>query len=306
MRPPSQIMSSAPRVAPKRSTFPRRRLVVAVSLFAVVASMGTLTARTFLTPAEVPPAQTGTLLVNSNPVGAAVMIDGHPRGMTPLTLAMLPGEHQVELIGEHGRRTAPVFVLADGYVVQFVELPKAGGTEAATLSGEAGVPAAPAAERVTPVAVRETAAAAAPAVEPAPTSGWISVAAPIDLRVYVNRKLLGSSRSGRLVAPLGRHDVEIVNESLGYKVTRSVTVSAGKVAAIAVDVPNGSLSVNALPWAEVSIDGERVGETPIGNVALTIGSHEVVFRHPELGEQRHKVVVTASAPARLSVDMRKK
>jgi hypothetical protein len=286
---------------------------VAVSLFAVVASMGTLTARSYLTPAEVPPAQTGTLLVNSNPVGASVMIDGHPRGTTPLTLAMLPGEHQVELIGEYGRRTAPVFVLADGYVVQFVELPKPGGTEAATVAGDppaaapapAPAPAAPA-ERTSPVAALEAPAAVAPVAGPAPTSGWISVAAPIDLRVYLNRKLLGSSRTGRLVAPVGRHDLEVVNESLGYRVTRSVTVSPGKVSSVAVDVPNGSLSVNALPWAEVSIDGERIGETPIGNVALTIGAHEVVFRHPELGEQRHKVVVTANAPARLSVDLRKK
>jgi hypothetical protein len=97
-----------------------------------------------------------------------------------------------------------------------------------------------------------------------------------------------------------------VNDALGYRVTRTVTVTPGKVAPIALDLPKGSLSVNALPWAEVTIDGERVGETPIGNVALTIGSHDVVFRHPELGEQRHKVVVTAAAPARLSVDLRKK
>ena len=314
MRPSSQMSSFAPRVAPKRPAFPRRRLVVAVSLFAVVASMGTLTARSYLTPAEVPPAETGTLLVNSNPVGASVMIDGRPRGKTPLTLAMLPGEHQVELVGEYGRRTAPVFVLADGYVVQFIELPKAGGMEAASLTSEvppaaapasAPAPAAPPAGERSSAAV-ETPAAVAPVAEPAAASGWISVAAPIDLRVYLNRKLLGSSRTARLAAPVGRHDLEIVNESLGYRVTRSVTVSAGKVSSVAVDVPNGSLSVNALPWAEVSIDGERIGETPIGNVALTIGAHEVVFRHPELGEQRHKIVVTAGAPARLSVDLRKK
>jgi hypothetical protein len=39
---------------------------------------------------------------------------------------------------------------------------------------------------------------------------------------------------------------------------------------------------------------------------LTLGSHDVVFRHPELGEQRHTAVVTLNAPARLSVDLRKK
>ncbi len=269
--------------------------------------MGTLTARSYMTPAEVPPAETGTLLVNSNPVGASVIIDGHPRGKTPLSLAVLPGEHQLELIGEHGRRSAPVYVLADGYVVQFVELPKGEGTEVAGVPGEpSAISAAPAAAEKMPVVAPVTMPAPAATVgDAAPASGWISVAAPIDVRVFRNRKLLGTNGT-RLTLPAGRHELELVNESLGYRATRTVTVSSGKVAPIALDVPKGSLSVNALPWAEVSIDGERMGETPMGNVALTIGSHDVVFRHPELGEQRHKVIVTATAAARLSVDLRKK
>jgi len=44
----------------------------------------------------------------------------------------------------------------------------------------------------------------------------------------------------------------------------------------------------------------------VGNTSVPIGTHEVVFRHPQLGEQRFTATVTATAPARLSVDMRKK
>ena len=57
---------------------------------------------------------------------------------------------------------------------------------------------------------------------------------------------------------------------------------------------------------QVLIDGEKVGETPIGNVQLAIGPHEVTFRHPELGEQRTTVTVTLNAPARVSADLRRK
>jgi hypothetical protein len=38
---------------------------------------------------------------------------------------------------------------------------------------------------------------------------------------------------------------------------------------------------------------------------VPIGPHEIVFRHPELGELRNAVSVTTSAPASVSVDMRK-
>jgi len=85
-----------------------------------------------------------------------------------------------------------------------------------------------------------------------------------------------------------------------------VNVTPGQVSALRLDWPNGAMAINALPWAEVFIDGERIGETPIGNVPVPIGTHEVVFRHPELGEQTVRATVTVGAPARLSVDLRKR
>jgi hypothetical protein len=284
---------------------PRRRLILGAALLAVVASMGTLTAGTYLIAPEAPRPNTGTLLVNTSPAGAAVTIDGRWRGTAPLVLALLPGEHLVEVAGETGQRSVPVYVFANGHVGQLIELPQPSsaeqpdaGSDRATVAPAAPTdPASPAPARPANAPVTPPAAAA---------SGWISVAAPADVQVYLRRQLLGSSLTSRIAAPVGRHEIQIVNEALGYDVTRTVAVAAGKVSRITLDWPRGSLAINALPWAEVSIDGERIGETPIGNVELPIGPHEVVFTHPELGEARHLVTVTATAPARLSVDLRKK
>ena len=138
-----------------------------------------------------------------------------------------------------------------------------------------------------------------------PVSGWISVAAPAEVQVYEDTRLLGTSQSDRIMVSAGRHEFTIVNEALGYRATRSVTVSPGKVSAIRLEWPKGSMALNAQPWADVWVDGESKGETPIGNIAVPIGTHEVVFRHPELGEQVVRATVTATAPARVSVDMRK-
>jgi hypothetical protein len=85
-----------------------------------------------------------------------------------------------------------------------------------------------------------------------------------------------------------------------------VTVAPGKAAVIRLDWPKGSLAINAEPWAAVWVDGESVGETPIGNISVPIGMHDVTFRHPQLGQQVVRATVTASAPARVSVDMNKK
>jgi hypothetical protein len=86
---------------------------------------------------------------------------------------------------------------------------------------------------------------------------------------------------------------------------RVIDVKPGKGATIRVEMPSAPLSINALPWAEAWIDGVRVGTTPIGNHLVPVGTHEVVFRHPELGERRQTVTVSLKVPARAAVDMRK-
>ena len=144
------------------------------------------------------------------------------------------------------------------------------------------------------------------AADGAPVSGWLSVAAPVDVQILENKRLLGTSQSDRIMVSAGRHEIEIVNEVLGYRSVKVVQVPAGKVTPIKVEWPKGTVAVNAVPWAEVWIDGDRIGETPIGNLSLPIGPHEIVFRHPELGELHHAVTVTLNTPARVSVDLRKK
>ena len=96
-----------------------------------------------------------------------------------------------------------------------------------------------------------------------------------------------------------------MNDSSGFSERRTIQIVAGGNASIKVELPNAPLSLNAIPWAEVWVDGKRVGETPIGNHLVRVGPHDIVFRHPELGEQRQTVMVTMKTPARVSVNMRK-
>jgi hypothetical protein len=83
--------------------------------------------------------------------------------------------------------------------------------------------------------------------------------------------------------PAGNHTLEFVNDAVEYRVSRKTSIVAGNTARIAVEVPQGTLSINAQPWADVWLDGRSLGATPIGNISTTIGTHEVVFRHPRLG-----------------------
>jgi hypothetical protein len=312
---------------------------------AVLAIIAITTGVTFLggkpTPAVTTPASGGTLEIGTNPDGVAVFIDGTDRGKTPLTVSLNAGAHVVELVTETDRRKVPVTMKPGAHVSHFIEMPKTpagvgdlqvrtdpskatvsvdgrvvgrtpvtvrgltAGTHRVVLENESGsfsddvvIEAGATASLVVPMTKQPAAGAILP--------GWIAVSAPADLQVFEGGRLVGSSRSDRIMVAAGRHDLEMVNEALGYRSTRTVDVVPGQVATVRPDWPKGSMAVNALPWAEVSIDGERVGETPIGSVQVPIGTHEIVFRHPELGERRTTATVTTGAATRVSMDMRAK
>jgi hypothetical protein len=131
------------------------------------------------------------------------------------------------------------------------------------------------------------------------------VSAPVPLQIVQGSDLIGTSQTAKIMLPAGRHDLQLTNDALGISERRTVQVSGGATATIRVEVPSAPLSINALPWAQAWVDGKLVGETPIGNHKVSVGTHEVVFRHPEFGERRQTVTVSLKGPARVSVDMRK-
>lgn len=281
----------------------------------------------------------GTLVVQTNPTGATVDVDGQPRGATPLSLSLSPGRHTLKLANEGNVRSMPITITAGSQVSQLIELPRA-----ASLLGELQVRTDPAGAQVTvdghpygrsPLTVEglspgvhsvllenelgsmtqevkieagTTASLVVPLNAPknAPVSGWISVSAPVALQIFEDSRLLGSSQSDRIMVSVGRHDLVLVNEAVGFSQSQVVQVTPGRVTPVKPRWPSAAMSFNASPWAEVWVDGQQIGETPLANISVPVGNHDVLFRHPELGEKHVRAVVTLAAPAKVSVDMRQR
>jgi hypothetical protein len=135
--------------------------------------------------------------------------------------------------------------------------------------------------------------------------GGIQISSPIDLQIFENDRLLGSAPGARLDVEPGRHDIEIVNLALGYRLRQTVDVDAGQTVSLYVAPADGWVNLDAAPWAEAMVDGKPVGRTPIVNLPLTLGEHEFTFRHPQLGEDRQKVIVKSDAVIRVTANLRR-
>ncbi len=336
--PPQQPVEQVRHSVAAAHPLSRFKLAAAAVLLIALTSVITLGALRYMA-APVAADGMGTLLVQTNPSGATIEIDGQPRGVTPLSLDLSPGRHTLKLANEGNVRSMPITIVAGGQVSQLIELPRA-----SSLLGELQVRTEPAGAEVTvdghaygkaPLTVEglapgthsvvlenemgsvtqevkieagTTASLVVPMGAPknALLSGWITVAAPAQLQIFEDGRLLGTSQSDRIMVAVGRHELTMVNESIGFSETQVVNVTPGRVSTIKPRWPNGAMAFNATPWAEVWVDGRQVGETPLANISVPIGSHEVLFRHPELGEKHVRTLVTANAPARVSVDMRQR
>ena len=328
-------MRSAP--AGARRSGRLKWIVAAIAVIAVTAAGG-FAARQRIAAAT-PPVTTGKMTINTEPTGAEVEVDGEKRGRAPLSLALAAGAHTLVVRANGESRTIPVTITAGADVSQYLELPKAGsgfgqlqvrtepagarisidgtplgktpmniveivpGEHAVTLESDLG--------SVTQKVMIEAGVQASLVVPMGPqpgavTSGWLSVTSSLEVELRENGRLLGTSGIDRIMLAAGKHDIELVNDLVGFREMRTVQVVAGRVAALSIAIPKGTVSLNAVPWATVSIDGENVGDTPIGNFPLAVGQHEVVFRNTELGEQRRIITVTLRTPTRLSVDLTRK
>lgn len=249
-----------------RSFFTARTAALALAVVAL-AEAG-LIARMYATrsrPVAVPSTAAAgfPLTIASSGIGDVVTVDGRDVGVAPYQLTVDSSVHEIRL-------TKP--------------------TPAAT------VPESPAA------ALKPRAAEEAVPV-PVTRSGALRLSSAVEIQVLEGDRVLGSSAEGPIVTSAGVHMLELVNSALGYRERRAVEFKAGQTTTLVVTLPNGRVNVNAVPWAQVWIDGKDHGETPLANVSLPIGPHELILRHPQLGEQRQTVVVKAEALERVSVTM---
>jgi hypothetical protein len=224
-----------------------------------------------------PPAL-GSVRIESDPSNASIIVDGRAHGATPVTLDLPAGRHSLTVVSGTRQRTLTIDTEANTRIVHHIELP-------------APAPPVPQSTPAPAVAAKLTAATADASEqkrpEPAgPTAGWLRVATPLPFTITEDGDVVGTTESSRVMMPAGEHTLGFRNTALGFTTTQRVRIEAGKVTAVPLKLPQAPIQINALPWADVWIDGQRVGETPLANVMQTIGPHEIVFRHPQLVDMK--------------------
>ena len=311
-------------------------LAVAATLLVLVVAGAVLAALTLRTPITT----TGSLNIETDPPGAEVRIDDIVRGTTPLALTLPEGHHRVVVRrGSHAKQL-DVEVAGGAAKAYHIEWPQSVAAPAVA-TGSLSVVSDPPGSSVivdgtqrgqTPLTIRELSAGrhdvlvrnssntyqrsvqvdagatASLVVGGAPAQaaswGWITMSAPFPVQVLENGRVVGTSEIDRILLSPGNHELDLISDQFGFRQSSKVNILSGRGAPVSLTIPRVAMNINALPWAEVFVDGTRIGDTPLANVEQPIGDHEIVFRHPQLGEKRQMTRVTVQDSLRISMDMR--
>ncbi len=99
---------------------PRLRRCLWIGLL-LITMVSAFTAAQYIPPPEWLFSKNGTLVIESNPQGVAVWVNGHSHGVTPLTLRVQAGVHEVELHGPGKPKLFKVHVTRGDRVAQYIE-----------------------------------------------------------------------------------------------------------------------------------------------------------------------------------------
>lgn len=336
--PPARVETTPPIERPQPPDRPRQRaseviapvarwgvrLGVAAAIIAALL-VGAARVRPYLTNLSAP--SLGTIVIESAPTGSEVSIDGKPAGQTPFSTEVAAGRHILEFRRKNLTRTVEVEVAGGKMTTSrldwsakpvgrlIVESEPTGakvtidgklrgatpltltdmsvGTHTVVIDSEKGSIR----KTVEVTSERET------TLSETIFSGFLKVFAPFEVTVSeAGRGLRLDERAQLMLAP-GVHDLRFENKQLGFYGTRKVEIEPGKTATVTLTPGGSTLSVTASAPAEVLVDGQRIGETPVADYPIALGTRDIVVKGAA-GERRFTQTITTQ-PLRLEVDFSK-
>src|SRR6266853_78279 len=121
--------------------------------------------------------------------------------------------------------------------------------------------------------------------------GWVAVVAPVDLAISEGTRSLRLDDRLQVMLSPGTHELLFENRALGYQEVRQVNVRPGETTQLSIAPPRSKASFTSTAPADVWLDGVAVGQTPLVDLPVEIGTHHVRMKS---GAAERQFTVTAT------------
>jgi len=141
-------------------------------------------------------------------------------------------------------------------------------------------------------------------VEESIFSGFLALYSPFEVVITEGDRTLRVDERNQVMMSPGRHEIRVTNRALDYESVYPVDIKSGETARVTVNAPPTPVTVTANEAAEVWLDGAKIGDVPVNEMPVALGTHEVVVKRAAGGERRQTITVTTK-PITLNIDFSK-
>ena len=123
--------------------------------------------------------------------------------------------------------------------------------------------------------------------------------------VFVDGKKVGQTPVTNYTIAAGPHSIKVTNPDLNQTRTLKIDAKPNEVIRkkVTFKVGTGKLLVRAKPWADVYLNGKKIGTTPMAPKELAEGTYKVRLHNPTLDQVvNKKVVIKAGQTERINVN----
>ena len=261
-----------------------------------------------------------TLLVDSEPVGASVWVQGDSVGVTPAWVSdVTPGVVEVMIRSAWGSHDTTLALRAgqDGSILvwldteRLAEEPEARTQEIEERPQSAEAPPGGTPQETPATPLTESSSSSARRSEPSPerserpTGGLQITTVPEGATVWLAGERAGTTPLTLASIDVGQQVVEV--RAPGYEPERlRINIVPDELAKRVIELRTrpGIVTFTAASGSRVFVDGDLKGtiqRDPL-RTPLVAGRHEVRVFHPELGEEYRVIEVTAGAALRVAID----
>lgn len=134
--------------------------------------------------------------------------------------------------------------------------------------------------------------------------GQFNLITNVPVNAIIDGKDYGLTPIRNLLLMSGFHDVRVKNEEYLIDETQQIYIEPGTPYEKTLALGHfGTVNLNAVPWAEVYVDEKFIGQTPIANLRLTVGTHEVKFKNPKYPIKKRNINVEEGTTLDVSADL---
>lgn len=157
----------------------------------------------------------------------------------------------------------------------------------------------PGASGISSIAANKTASAEIRNID----SGLVFITSTPWAKVFVDNALIGETPMAKpLKLSAGQHTIMFTNPAFD-PILKSMTIEADKEITVTGDFFShaGFVVCSVMPWAEVFIDEQSKGITPLKPIILSSGKHSVRFRNPAFADIVKEILVEPKDTVRMSI-----